>query len=70
LPFAKRLDDADGVEQGENQAIYVSFHPSKKDFGFMLQSDTCIGITIGENSEPCIFVLEMIIWYPPILICE
>lgn len=57
LPFAKRLD-SEGMEGGDNQAVYVSFCPSGKDFGFMLSADTSFGITIGEDSEPCIFVMD------------
>ncbi|NCC58894.1 MAG: hypothetical protein EOM17_14930, partial [Synergistales bacterium] len=57
LSFARRLD-SEGMEGGANQAVYVSFCPSGKNFGFMLTADTSFGITIGEDSEPCIFVLD------------
>ncbi|HWQ05953.1 MAG TPA: hypothetical protein VN453_01975 [Feifaniaceae bacterium] len=39
-----------------NQAVYVKFLPSAKDFGFMLSEETGIGITIGEENEPCYFL--------------
>ncbi|MEN6339886.1 MAG: hypothetical protein ABFD03_07135 [Clostridiaceae bacterium] len=39
-----------------NQAFYAMCLPSAKDFGFMLSAETGVGITIGEENEPCYFL--------------
>lgn len=57
MMLAKGLSEADGVNN-MNQAFYIRFKPSAKDFGFMLSSATSVGITIGDDAEPCVFILE------------
>ena len=56
MPFAKRLDEVNGTT--ENQAFYIKFKPSQKDFGFMISADVSAGITIGEENEPVLFVMN------------
>jgi hypothetical protein len=57
MMLAKGLSEADGGNN-MNQAFYIRFKPSAKDFGFMLSSATSVGITIGDDAEPCVFILE------------
>lgn len=55
-PFLTFTKTQDGVP--ENRAIYIQFKPSAKDFGFMLFSESSMGLTIGEENEPIVFLLE------------
>jgi hypothetical protein len=61
MMLAKGLSEADGVNN-MNQAFYIRFKASAKDFGFMLSSATSVGITIGDDAEPCVFIWSTIIW--------
>ena len=56
LPFAKRLD-SEGMEGGSNQAVYVSFCPSEKNFGFTLAADKSFAVTMSEEGEPSILMI-------------
>ncbi len=56
MPFALRLDEVDG--SNGNQAFYIKFKPSAKDFGLMLSADGSAGLTIGEEGQPQLFVLN------------
>ncbi len=57
MPLAKRLNEVDGIN-GYNQAFYMKFKPSAKDFAVMLNADGNVGITIGEDNEPALFVAD------------
>ena len=60
MPLAKRLDEVEGGVGGSggNQAFYIKFKPSGKDFGLMLSASASVGLTIGENNEPCVFIMD------------
>ena len=64
IDFSILTDEPEGVMPGANQAVFVSFCPSASDFGFMLTSTSSIGITIGEEGEPCLFALDAEIMTP------
>ena len=50
------MDAVEGVTPGGNQAVYVSFNPSSRNFGFMMTADQInMGLTIGEDGKPSIF---------------
>lgn len=57
LLLKKGLNEANGVKN-MNQAFCMRFQPSAKDFGVMLSASGKVGITIGEDSAPLVFVLE------------
>lgn len=57
MPLAKALNEVDGI-QDMNQAFLIRFKPSAKDFGFMLSATAQVGITIGDDAAPLVFVLD------------
>lgn len=57
MPLAKKLNEVDSI-QDMNQAFYIKFKPSAKDFGFMLSAAAQVGITIGDDAAPLVFILN------------
>ena len=57
MPLSKRLNEVDGITDN-NQAFYMKFKPSAKNFGFMLSSGVNVGINIGGESEPVLFIMD------------
>jgi hypothetical protein len=45
------------MEGCANQAVYVSFCPSVKGFGFTLASDKSFAVTTSEGGEPSILMI-------------